>query len=147
MTESKNIAEELDEILRTHPMRSFMNALSNVWRGERSMTQMTLGKLLFRLDELDDVVITPPINHPHSYRGYYTDLALEPTNEESITVNSLKEILRGCIDKTFEGYKGGDFVMTLDTPMWVAHYSMSGQRIMGVSDAGELQFAEDPAFE
>ena len=41
----------------------------------------------------------------------------ESTAREDITVAALLEILRGAVGKTFEGWKGGDFLMSEKTPL------------------------------
>jgi hypothetical protein len=66
-----------------------------------------------------------------SYRGFYNQLALgygphNPQKEwekQSILKTPAKVIqeLEGAIGRTYEGYKGGDFVMRADTPLWVAN--------------------------
>lgn len=47
------------------------------------------------------------------------------------------EMLKEAVGKTYEGYKGGDFEMTEDTPMWVANYRYADNTgVMGVIDKG-----------
>ena len=41
----------------------------------------------------------------------------------------------------FEGYKGGDFTMTRDTPVWFSHYADTGPAIIGITDEGEIELA------
>lgn len=57
-----------------------------------------------------------------SYRGFYDHLAVgwsaEYSNER--TVLWVLNMLDKCIDDTFCGYKGGEYLMTADTPIWVA---------------------------
>jgi hypothetical protein len=73
-----------------------------------------------------------------SYRGYYDHLAIgyaepEPPWEDP-KVGSVLAMLREANGKTYEGYKGGDFRMDLDTPVWVANWSHSpGTTIIGVT--------------
>lgn len=59
-----------------------------------------------------------------SYRGYYDHLAISPSDKPR-TVRDLVDELAACVGKVFEGYKGGDFRMTRDTPMWVSPYGES----------------------
>ncbi len=70
------------------------------------------------------------VGNPHSYRGYYSDLSFETTNE----VKTVKEMwalcCHHCLDQTFEGYKGGDFLMTGSTPLWCADYGCCGEAIV-----------------
>jgi hypothetical protein len=72
-----------------------------------------------------------------SYRGYYDHLALG-WSDESVTdkdgkflrhwpsVQSLIDELKAAIGRTFEGWKGGDYRMTEETPVWVANRGESG---------------------
>lgn len=78
---------------------------------------------------------------PDSYRGYYSDLALaiEPTeNEEAPTVKHLLGWMQEALGKTYQGYKGGDFVMDAQTPLWASNYGeCNGTMITGISvDSG-----------
>lgn len=65
----------------------------------------------------------------HSYRGGYDHLALEAAEgyrEEFLgwhprdTVGSLLVEARAALGSRFEGYKGGEYLMGADTPIWVA---------------------------
>src|SRR5690349_11668129 len=94
--------------------------------------QMTLGELIEALKRKDpdrtvsfDFVYFRPTGI-HSYRGYYDQLALGYTADGEITVKALLEMLRDANGKTFEGYKGGNYVMGPDTRMWVANHNESG---------------------
>lgn len=60
-----------------------------------------------------------------SWRGSYEELSIEYTDEGDYDAMKLKEFItkaEECIDKVFTGYKGGDFTMTRDTPLWVSKY-------------------------
>ena len=62
-----------------------------------------------------------------SWRGSYDQLAIDYTNEHP-GEKSVAEFLKECesaIGKTFTGYKGGDFEMGFETPVWVAGYGES----------------------
>ena len=62
-----------------------------------------------------------------SWRGSYAELALNfETSGEELPVSKFLELLKSAVGKTFEGYKGGDFAMDENTPIWVANYSHSG---------------------
>lgn len=120
----------MDEI---HPFQAMVDGMGAAWQRERAASQMTLGELIAVLR------VQPPereitgLSHPHSYRGYYRDLAFEPT-DGTVTVRELLEVCeRGCMGRTFEGYKGGDFVMGEQTPVWIARWGIaSRQRLMGL---------------
>jgi hypothetical protein len=65
-----------------------------------------------------------------SWRGSYAELALNfcdgEGNDKQMTVSEFLRMLKETIGKTLTGYKGGDFLMTKHTPVWVANYSRSG---------------------
>jgi hypothetical protein len=54
-----------------------------------------------------------------SYESVSTDLPI------AVTCKRLLEMLLEIKGKTFVGYKGGDFLMGKNTPVWVANYSES----------------------
>lgn len=72
-----------------------------------------------------------------SYRGDYSQLAIgykEP-KEPYKTVDVFLAELRAVNGQTMQGYKGGDFVMDLDTPIWVANYGESNSTaVKGLAD-------------
>ena len=90
---------------------------------------MELGELLDALKSLDRDhsvrfgfgYFTP--DGIDSYRGYYDHLALGYTEQKAATVGELSDLLSSAVGKKFTGYKGGEFTMDRDTPVWVANYS------------------------
>lgn len=57
-----------------------------------------------------------------SYRGFYDHLALGYVEgHETVTVDDLLTQAKGCVGEVFTGYKGGQFRMDLNTPVWVAN--------------------------
>lgn len=126
-------------------IQEYINTMSKAWRADRSLTQMTLGQLIARLEEFPTGKQVENIDYPHSYRGYYSDLAFEHKHGTQ-SVESLLSILKTrCLNKTFEGYKGGDFKMDENTPLWIAEYGNTGKKIMGMEEGFTLTFttAED----
>jgi hypothetical protein len=93
--------------------------------------QITLGALIAKLQAVKDkkspVVFDfcgmKPTN-VYSWRGAYCELALGYTDPDSkdVTVASLLKELKSAIGKSFTGYKGGDFTMSKDTPIWVDNW-------------------------
>ena len=58
-----------------------------------------------------------------SWRGSYDLLALNHTLEGSaLRCSELIDLLDGAIGSTFRGYKGGEYTMHEDTPIWVDNY-------------------------
>jgi hypothetical protein len=120
-------------------MQAYVDAMSKVWQKERSLSQMTLGRLIEKLStySLDHKIAN--ICEPHSYRGYYIDLAFE-IDDGTSTAGEVLKMLQGCFLETFEGYRGGEFAMDKDTPIWVASWGQTGESIMSVIDGDVLTF-------
>ena len=94
------------------------------------------------LEAMPEGAMVANLESPHSYRGYYSDLAFEKDDG----LRSVKELLdscKSCMGQVFEGYKGGDFVMGALTPVWIAEYGCCGVKIMGIREGGEIETAED----
>ncbi len=69
-----------------------------------------------------------------SYRGYYEDLALEYSlNKPEIKVANLLKEFEFAVGRTFEGYKGGDFIMDTKTLVWVAQYGDCGRMLINIT--------------
>lgn len=123
-------------------LQAFIDGMSEAWRQERAATQMTIGELLERFNELDDEMLIEELSDPHSYRGYYSDLALEP-GPGKVTVRELKDSISEVLGTELCGYKGGDFLMAEDTPVWAANYGCCGQKLIAVNDDGTLELEDD----
>lgn len=127
-------------------LQKLMDAMNNAGRIERAHYHLTLGKMIKVLEGaghgMSVVLDTGEApGQPLSYRGYYSDLSFEPT-DTPINVGTFLEVCRGALGATFEGYKGGDFVMDERTPLWVAPYGCCGRAIMGASvEAGGVILA------
>lgn len=66
-------------------------------------------------------------NSPHSYRGYYDQLAFEPC--ENTTVGEMLDCAKEAHNNTYTGYKGGEFEMTDGTECYLAFYGCCGEEI------------------
>ena len=106
---------------------------------ERAQSQLTLGALIALLeDEEDDSLPVRGLGALHSYRGYYSDLAFEPTTS-IVTVHDVLTEARSAMGRTFEGYKGGDYLMGEHTPLWVSQYGTpSGYKLITLTREGDL---------
>lgn len=126
-------------------MQELINEWSRMWKVQRSLSQMTLGRFISELEKMAQDKEIKNICSPHSYRGYYSDLAFE--NESGTrTVDSLiKQLKNECLGQTFTGYKGGDFYMDKNTPMWIADYGSCGLKIMEIVEGNiiSLSMMED----
>lgn len=108
---------------------------------------LTLGELIRQLKEVKpdvevdfDFAGTYPTTLD-SWRGRYAELALGfdggHYNDKQSGAPQAKDLileLESAIGKTFEGWKGGDFLMKADTQVWVNNPGMySRTRIVNVS--------------
>jgi len=69
-----------------------------------------------------------------SYRGYYECLSIEPILPQSVMVNAITQKnepetvasfylrLSEMVGKEITGYKGGEYLVTPDTAIWVSFY-------------------------
>ena len=122
-------------------IQTIIDAQTKAWAQARSQYHLTLGRLIAVLKAVDkDTLVywrimtySPKDNclvdkggpdvdaGPHSYRGYYEDMAIQsttklPTAEEVLTM------AEDALGETYHGYKGGRYTMGEDTPLWVSEY-------------------------
>lgn len=100
--------------------------------------QITLGQLIDMLERVEDkrkgvcfeFADLPP-GDLHSWRGSYDELSIgltrSPYQADYVTVENWLPILKAAVGQSFTGWKGGEFVMTEDTPVWVAEWGTSGE--------------------
>lgn len=89
---------------------------------------MSLGDLIAALERLDPTLRVPlGFGHPHSYRGYYDELAFEP--RENVTIGAMLADARSALGSTYEGWKGGDYTMSEYTPVHLAHEGHIGEEL------------------
>lgn len=81
-------------------------------------------------------------SNPHSYRGYYDELGVEPTKD--VTVEDMILFLEEALGKTYLGYKGGDFTMHSGTNVYLAYKGCCGSIITGVAVSYE---GDEPKFQ
>ena len=79
---------------------------------------LSLGGLIAALESHDpDTRLAVGFTNPHSYRGYYEQLAFGIA--ENVTVGEMLTDARSALGETFQGWKGGDYEMDEDTPVWL----------------------------
>lgn len=89
---------------------------------------MTLSELIERLEKADPAaVVRNGFSTAHSYRGYYEDLAFEPTT--SVTVGHMLNCAKAALGKTYCGWKGGEFLMHEYTTVWIAERGCTGEAL------------------
>lgn len=109
--------------------------------------QLKLGELIALLEKCEpktkvsfDFVYFVPDCSIHSWRGSYDELALgygpsSLRDGDDPTVEKMLDILKGAVGKEFYGWKGGEYTMHLDTPLWVGNPRDAGHTaIVGVKD-------------
>jgi len=89
---------------------------------------MTLAELIEALERVNQDAILPlGFTRPHSYRGYYDQLAFEPAKD--VPVRAMLADAKGALGTTFTGYKGGEYTMCAYTDVWLAEYGCCGETI------------------
>jgi hypothetical protein len=87
-----------------------------------------LGKIIDYLKTQDsDKKVKSGFGAPHSYRGYYDQVAFEPV--ANTTVGTMLAHAESAIGPVFTGYKGGDYVYNRFTPAWIAVYGRCGDEL------------------
>lgn len=123
------------------------NMISNMVKVERAESmrtseQITLGELIIKLELMPATYKSGEKDEPRcvrfefgnlspthlmSWRGSYSELAIGYSDDSEKTHKEFLDELRGMVGKTLTGYKGGDFVMGKNTPVWIANYGNSGE--------------------
>jgi len=89
---------------------------------------VNLQELIARLEKLPkDQAVRYGFARPHSYRGYYNQLAFEP--EENTTVGAMLDAANSANGETYEGWKGGEYYMHGDTAVWLANRGEGGEEL------------------
>ena len=123
------------------PLQALIDGMNAEWQRERAESQMTLGKLIERLGALP--AETPIyLADPHSYRGYYCDLAFERP-DHPITAAEAIALCRRMMGAVLSGYKGGEYTMGANTPVWLAEWGCTGSKIVSIHDDGTIETVED----
>ena len=103
----------------------------------KSSPQILLGELILKLESVPDKTLGVVYDFDsmcpgtiNSWRGSYDELALSFDHPEGLppSVNCLLKELRGAIGKTYTGYKGGEYLMGKNIPVWVDNYGESGDK-------------------
>lgn len=122
-------------------IQAMFDSYSKEAEKERAETQMTLGDLIQRLQQLpEDAKIY--FTEPHSYRGYYSDLSFEPSREP-ISPSQALNLCYSVRGSVLEGYKGGDFPMHDNVPVWIAYYGCTGMKLIDINGDGSFITEED----
>lgn len=84
----------------------------------RAPHHLSLGELIIRLEAEDPAKRVPfGFHNPGSYRGNYFDLAFGVAHD--ITVAEMLAAARSALGATYQGWKGGDYLMSDYTSCWL----------------------------
>lgn len=72
-----------------------------------------------------DRVVRDGFSSPASWRGAYSELAVEP--DEGVTVWHMIDTLTLAIGTTYYGYKGGEFTMSKHSEVHLANWGELGE--------------------
>ena len=118
-------------------MQRILDAMMEQSRITRSDYHLTLGQAIKEIAALPyHEMITFDFNgeyptEPSSYRGYYSDLAFG-WGGAAMDTEGFAVMCNSALGETYTGYKGGDFLMGLDTPLWAAQWGNTGRAIIGL---------------
>jgi hypothetical protein len=120
----------------------FLDTIQKAVQGMRSdrfskSDQLSLGEIVLMLDAIDgknarvclliDDTIKTPVNLD-SWRGSYNELAIDYDDSvKGMSFKKFHKMMNDAIGETFTGYKGGEYTMNRQTPVWAAHYGESGK--------------------
>lgn len=107
-------------------------------RKKREESQMTLGKLIDVLQKMPADFQVLNFRNPHCYRGYYSDLAFELPDGTRSAADLLDEC-RETIGGEFTGWKGGEYIMSENTPIWLAKEDCLGERLIFMGEDGSAK--------
>ena len=89
---------------------------------------MYLQDLIELLETYDPkTVVKEGFSNPHSYRGYYDELAFEPT--PNVSIGSMLKAAKSADGATYTGYKGGEYTMGSWTITHLANYGECGDTL------------------
>ena len=89
---------------------------------------MYLIEVIGKLKELNPkTIFKDGFHNPHSYRGFYEQLAFEP--KEDVSVEDMLSACNEANGNIYEGYKGGEYKMGDWTEVWISKEGDTGMEI------------------
>ena len=132
-------------------VQDMMDAIDAQNRRDRSDYHLTLGQLrdaCYGVGQETPVVcenlytglmLAGALGRFDSYRGYYSDLAFQPGFHPMCLAWVVANECDWAMGRIYGGYKGGDFEMGADTPLWISDYGKADQKaVIGVRSARGL---------
>lgn len=142
-------------------LQTYLNKMLQISRDKsfENSPQITLGELIKQIEEVgakreingEDKTICFDFGYSYpttldSWRGSYNELALGykftgrgnyDENFTEPTAESLLTELKSAIGKVYTGWKGGEFIMNENTPLWVSNPGDAcNTGIIGILDKG-----------
>lgn len=74
--------------------------------------------LKYKLSEKPNMIVKIGFHNPHSYRGYYEDLAFEP--KLNVSLKEMLEAAQGALGTQYPGWKGGEYTMKDYSTVWIS---------------------------
>ncbi len=134
-------------------MQKIFDMMSDASRRTRSEYHLTLKDAISYIAVLPDDMpvvfdwreVVP--SGVDSYRGYYADLAID-YDAGTATAEYVLKMLKSALGKPFTGYKGGDYEMGEDTPLWASIYGDTGRAITDIRVIdGKITFITKDVYE
>ena len=100
-------------------------------------------EMIKALRRLDPRVPVFKLANPHSYRGYHDQLAFEIDSSQTMEAGILLDVCEKLQGSTLQGYKGGVYKITDNTPVWVAEYDNTGRPLEAIQEDGKIILGED----
>lgn len=85
-------------------------------------------------------------NNPHSYRGYYNELAFEPCDGSETTAGEMLTCCKEALENVYQGWKGGDYTYDENTQCWLSYKGSVSSNTLG-SITISLMFGIKPSIE
>jgi hypothetical protein len=94
---------------------------------------ITLGQLIDTLKSADQsLLVADGFTEPDSWRGVYAFLRFSPAR--NTFVKDMLFYAHGAIGATFEGYKGGNYTMNRETPVFIDGYGESNPETAAITE-------------
>lgn len=131
------ILKSNQELYLSHGKQFLLGELADLLDWARSMGCVRDRAKVYWYDEMCVTrEPTVPSATLRSYRGIYAEIAIGYGSSRDAappSVLDLNKALRAAIGTEFSGYKGGEFKMTRNTPVWVGNYGeATGVFVRGV---------------
>lgn len=116
--------------------QKLFDAICKAGQAERSKFMLNIGDLMdaCAANSSGKVIVDDKlgIGCENSYRGYYAELAFEPSDDPTRAVD-VHAMCNRALTEAYEGYKGGTYRYSRDTPIWFAHYGCCGPAFIAIT--------------